>query len=53
MQFKKMLLLFVVLVFVIVGIFTFFIIRYRNAAQDLILQQFAKPPEKPKPIAEF
>ena len=48
MQFKKMLLLFVVLVFAISSIFGFFIIRHR-----LILQQFAKLPEKPKPIAEF
>ena len=53
MQFKKMLLLSVVLVFTIVGIFGFFILRHRNAAQDLTLQQFAKLPEKPNPIAEF
>ena len=48
-----MLLSFVVLVFAIVGIFGFFILRHRNVAQNLTLQQFAKLPEKPNPIAEF
>ena len=53
MQFKKMLPLFVVLGFVIVGIFAFFLLRHRNTTQGLIPQQFAKLPEKPKPIAKL
>jgi len=53
MQLKKMLPLFIVLVFAIVGIFGFFIFRHRNAAQNLTLGQFAKLPEQPNSITEF
>ena len=52
MKTKKILLL-VVLTVAVVGIFAFFFIRPRNANHNLVLQELARPPQSPNPVAEF